>query len=489
VVKSNALMRALILLHRWVGVAFCLWFAMWFASGIVMHFVPFPTFTEVARFAGLAPIDVSNVKASPAEAVAASAIADVGRVRLMQRSDGPVYVVSGSIQTAALHATDLSDATVHSQWLALTIATDYAAKRKWDTTAPKIFEPAAYDQWTVPNGFNRYRPLYRIALNDSPGTELYVSATTGEVVLDTTHRERAWNYLGSIAHWIYPTALRGHPAAWKRLLWWLSFLALIGASAGATIGMLRLGADGKRFSSPYRGWQAGHHWIGLCCMVFVLSWIFSGWLSMDSGNLFSSGRPTDRQVASIATMPTWTALPRDAIQHLSAAARQVEWFAFGGRIYRSERTSIDHQKLLVAGADDGAARSDRAFLRQDEVDAAAGHLERPCNAPFVIDPDDDYAIASNMPSAPVFRVICGDDWFHVDASNGALLERLDASRRAYRWLFRALHTLDFPVLTTHPALRTNLIVGLCGCGLVFSLTGVVIAWRRLLSCFRSLGTR
>jgi hypothetical protein len=35
-------MRLLILLHRWWGVLFCLLFAMWFASGIVMHFVPFP---------------------------------------------------------------------------------------------------------------------------------------------------------------------------------------------------------------------------------------------------------------------------------------------------------------------------------------------------------------------------------------------------------------------------------------------------------------
>ncbi len=50
-------MRALILLHRWLGVAFCLLFAMWFATGIVMHFVPFPALTETERFAGLAPID------------------------------------------------------------------------------------------------------------------------------------------------------------------------------------------------------------------------------------------------------------------------------------------------------------------------------------------------------------------------------------------------------------------------------------------------
>ena len=51
------MMGAIVLLHRWLGIAFCLLFAMWFASGIVMHFVPFPSLTEAERFAGLAPVD------------------------------------------------------------------------------------------------------------------------------------------------------------------------------------------------------------------------------------------------------------------------------------------------------------------------------------------------------------------------------------------------------------------------------------------------
>ena len=55
----------------------------------------------------------------------------------------------------------------------------------------------------------------------------------------------------------------------------------------------------------------------------------------------------------------------------------------------------------------------------------------------------------------------------------------DASRRAYRWAYAALHTLDFPSLTARPLLRTTLIVTLCGFGLAFSLTAMVIAWRRL----------
>ena len=43
-------------------------------------------------------------------------------------------------------------------------------------------------------------------------------------------------------------------------------------------------------------------------------------------------------------------------------------------------------------------------------------------------------------------------------------------------LFRKLHTFNFPPLTSHP--RFRLVVGLCLCGFAFSLTGVVLAWRR-----------
>jgi PepSY-associated TM region len=47
------------------------------------------------------------------------------------------------------------------------------------------------------------------------------------------------------------------------------------------------------------------------------------------------------------------------------------------------------------------------------------------------------------------------------------------------WPLKSPHTLDFAPFTTHPMLRTYVIVTLCLCGLVFSLTGVVLAWRRL----------
>jgi hypothetical protein len=324
--------------------------------------------------------------------------------------------------------------------------------------------------------------LYRIALNDSPGTELYVSSKTGEVVLETARRQRLWNYAGSVAHWVYPTALRGRPAAWSRLVWWLSLLALIGATAGAVVGVTRIEIKGRHLQSPYRGWQAWHHVLGLCCMVFVWSWIFSGWLSMDSGQLFSTGKPTIAEGIAVSGNPDWNAIPADESQRIGSGAKEVEWFAFGGQIYRRELYAAERQQLVVAERRSDIALPARAFLSADEVNAVAASLAPACNAAVTVTPGDAYAAAASLPGAPIFRLVCGEHWFEIDGASGRLVEKLDASRRAYRWLYEALHTFDIPALSLRPALRTILIVGLCGCGFVFSVTGVVIGWRRLRSC-------
>ena len=51
--------------------------------------------------------------------------------------------------------------------------------------------------------------------------------------------------------------------------------------------------------------------------------------------------------------------------------------------------------------------------------------------------------------------------------------------------FDALHMLDFPVLIARPALRTILIILLCSGGFVFSMTGVILAWRRTATSLRA----
>ena len=469
-------MRALVLIHRWLGVGFCLLFAMWFASGIVMHFVPFPALGEADRVAGLASFDPSRVGNSPAAAVKASGISNATRVRLQARSDGPVYLVQGAAGVRAVQAGDLTDATVRSEKLASAIALDHARQRGLNATAAVVEAQADYDQWTVPNKFDRHRPLYRIALDDDASTELYVSSATGEIVLDTTRRERGWNYAGSVAHWIYATPLRRAPRAWNALVWTLSLVALIAASAGALLGVLRLKAMRGHLASPFRGWQAWHHWLGLGCMVFILTWLASGWLSMDSGLLFSTGKPAAAEAANFSGAAAWEHLTTRETSLLPAQVREIEWYAFAGRIYRRERLGPASQHLSLAGE---AAVAGRAFLQPAEVSAAIARLAQHCLPAAAVEITDNYPVASALPHAPVLRAKCGEIWFDVDGASGALLQKLDASRRAYRWAYGALHTLDFPSLRARPLLRTVLIVTLCGLGLAFSVTATVIAWRRL----------
>ncbi|MBR0841214.1 PepSY domain-containing protein [Bradyrhizobium liaoningense] len=464
------MMGAIILLHRWLGIAFCLLFAMWFASGIVMHFVPFPSLTEAERVAGLAPLDDVSATIAVADAVAGSGVPDASRVRLIRRGDGPAYIVSGSSRLRAVRATDGADAAVTSSDVALAIARDHARRRGLDAPRAAVVAHEDHDQWSVPNGFDRHRPLFRVAIGDAAGTEVYVSSSTGEVVLDTTRSERGWNLAGSVLHWIYPTVLRSNWPLWDRVVWSLSLLALVTAVLGAVLGITRI-------RLPYRGWHALHHVVGLAATMFVLTWIFSGWLSMDHGRLFSRGQLTEGEAAAAGAVPDWTAAASINREPLPSLAREVEWFAFDGNVYRRDRIAPDRQ--LLRGGGKGGDDRKTGFLGADEVRAFAARLAVSCDAPAVIADNDDYSAQSVVPGAPVYRARCGDVWFDVDGADGSVLQRLDASRRTYRWLYSALHRLDFPFLMAHPSLRDGLIVGLCGLGLVFSVTGVVIGWRRL----------
>lgn len=468
-------MGAIVLVHRWLGIAFCPLFAMWFATGIVMHFVPFPSLTETERFAGLASVEKTRVAISPLDAVRSSGLDDAERVRLIQRGDGPVYVISGPSRLRAIQASDGTDASIRSPDIALAAAVDHARRRGLDVSHRPTVELADYDQWTVPNSFDRYRPLFRAGLGDAAGTEAYVSSVTGEVVLYTTRSERWWNCIGGVVHWIYPTVLRSNWSRWDKVVWTLSLLALIAAALGAVLGIARVRRRMGLDVSPYRGWHALHHFIGLISMVFVLTWIFSGWLSMDHGRLFSDGRLSKAEAAAIATRLAWYELAE--VEMPFADAKEIEWFGFDRQLYRRERTDVDKQTLVRLTGSGSMLR--REFLEAREINDLVQRLSPKCAESLAVAATDDYPTRPSMPGAPVYRAICGDVWFQVDGASGAVLERLDSSRRAYRWLYSALHTADIPRLLPYTHLRTALIVSFCSLGLVFSMTGVVIGWRRL----------
>jgi hypothetical protein len=88
-------------------------------------------------------------------------------------------------------------------------------------------------------------------------------------------------------------------------------------------------------------------------------------------------------------------------------------------------------------------------------------------------------------SLPVgtLRIVLDDaseTWIHVNLNDGRLVSVMDTSRRRYRWLFNGIHSLDFPGLVNRRPFWDIVIILLMLGGFIFSSTGVVIAYRRVL---------
>ena len=304
----------------------------------------------------------------------------------------------------------------------------------------------------------------------------------------TTHFERAWNYVGAVAHWIYPTVLRKSWVVWDRTVWWLSLVGVVVTIAGIWLGILRwqkYAKSGRGGVSPYRGWMKWHHIGGLVTATFVLTWIVSGWLSMDHGRLFSTGEMSDEEAsgyAGLALTDAVKAVSPDMIKGLLPAS-DVEVTALGGKAYLVARGAGGPPRVAqVSGSSTlppTAAFTDDALFEAVRAAYPGRSVERPTPIPA----DDVYANlrSSDGIGTDGMRIAVQDTAntaVYVNPVTGKVIEVMDTSRRAYRWLYFGLHTLDFPFLKNDVIWQPLMLILLVG-GFAFSITGITIGWKRL----------
>ena len=102
--------RWLYLLHRWAGITLCLFFAMWFISGVVMMYVGYPKLTPAERLGHLAPLDPAGVTVTPAQALAAAGLEDGAALSLSASRAGQAVYLAGGGRRAAPKAVDAASA-------------------------------------------------------------------------------------------------------------------------------------------------------------------------------------------------------------------------------------------------------------------------------------------------------------------------------------------------------------------------------------------
>ena len=481
---KNRMFRWLIIGHRWLGIATCVLFALWFLSGLVMMYVAFPSLTSSERLALQQRLDWSRVAITPERVMQALAVGEFPReLRLEMMSGEPVYQVQPTgAPRVAVSAVDgrIIDEIDSSQARAIAAR----ATGRGDALTVTTLER---DQWSVAQSFNQHRPLHRVALNDEPGTELYVSSRTGEIVLDTHFRERAWNWVGAVLHWMYFRDLRANPALWTQVVLWTSGVGIVVAITGLWLGIDRLRLRRRyrgRDVTPYRGWMAWHHIAGLVGGVFVVTWIFSGWLSMGPPVPWASDPDVARMTAGNAAF-VGNGQPRFAtsLTVLNALSdRDTDQASFiwaVGRPLLLLKSATGEITALDAATGSPHALDERALI------AAAPRLlsnYRLLETQRLEHEDAYWYSRRGDRPLPVLRFIFDDPdrtWVHVDPRTGQVLNWLRRSDRLDRWLFNALHSLDFRWLLSHRPAWDILMWLLSLAGLLISITSVVIGWRRL----------
>ena len=484
----------LVVVHRWLGLLFCLVFLVWFASGIVMVFHRMPEYSAAERLARLPPIDPAAITVAPADALRIADVDAPSRLLLNTLRGRPVYRVLSRGRWTSVYADDGRPvpAVTPSDARAI-VATLFGARASHATVIDTITEP---DQWAFEIRFGRTGPLHRVALGDAAGTMAYVAQSTGEVVLVTDRASRAWGYAGPVVHWFYFRPLRVRGALWSNLIIYGSLVGCVVALLGLVIGISRFSAA-RRFKggtsvTPYVGWLRWHHYAGLIFGVFTFTWTFSGMLSMSPWDWSPGNGPDADQVAAIRGVGVdagrFAIAPADAVRRLAPRfpAREIEWRQFlGVPYYLAYATSepADPGRALaptLVRADTGQLRD--AFTRGELLRAARAAMPDTSivDAAWLTHFDSYYYGRGGDRHLPVLRVRFADadgTWLYLDALDGSLVQREVARSRAERWLYHGFHSLDVPGLYQARGAWYLVVMVLMLGGLALSVTSVMTAWR------------
>lgn len=470
--------RVLVYSHRWLGIALGLLFVLWFASGLVMIYARMPSLDPAERLARASALNPASIRVAPPPAAA------LDRLALVTLEGRPLYRISAGGRTRFVFADAGDEAPPVDADQALRIARAFAGGH-----APVRYDARLLDadQWTF--AVRSRMPVHRLVVEDPAGTRLYVAEQGGEVVMKTTAGGRRWGAAGAVLHWLYFAPFRRHATLWSNTVIASSLAGTLLCAAGLVWGWWRLSPvrgyrmPAQRQWSPYVKGMRWHHYAGLAFGATTLTWVFSGLLSMDPWNWSPTTTPARDQRERLAGGPLATddLTPdrlRRAVQAFSPRLpKEIDLVRFRGRYYASADggiVSLDEPHLGVA-----------EHLPPDLVLGAAAVVMPgvPIDGlRWMDDYDAYYYDRDRRRSLPVLRVRYADPqrtWLYFDPRRGTIARKEERLSRLNRWLYRGLHSFDFPFLYGRRPLWDVVVILLSVGGLVLSASTLAAGWRRV----------
>lgn len=477
--------RIIVLIHRYVGIPMSVLVAVWFISGIVMIYTGgMPALSENDRLASQPDLTVREVLYRPSEVALMHDIGNpVASVKLMTLLDRPAYRIED--------INGFNDVIFADNGERFEGLTPEAGRHEAATFAKlpagiinyrgTIIEP---DQWTLTE--RRHLPLLVFDADDDDSTTLYLSETTGEIVLATSRGTRVLAWIGAIPHWLYFTALRTNQQLWYQTIVWLSVIGCVVGFSGMILLFTRL-RPSKPFrladSIPYRDLMRWHYYAGALFGIFTLTWLFSGLLSMEPFAWNSRpGLEVDRYAFTGEPVDLTAFGSGNSLAAAGSGARELEFRQILGRPYLLAK--MPGNAGVLTALFDAETLDTAAPINQAEIvefiERAAGTL---ASSVTRLDTYDAYYYDrdGNLP-LPVLRISFDDPALtslYVDPALASIVRTTHRSERVERWLFNGLHSLDFPFwYDVRPLWDIGVILLSIG-GLALSGIGIVLGVRRI----------
>ena len=465
--------RILVFTHRYLGIPLSLVFIVWFVTGIAMIYVGgMPTLSAQSRLERLPALDVAAIRFTPSEA-AERAASGFGRVALTTVLDRPAYRFASAYGAATVFADTGEPFDEIDVETARTVAARFVGAA--DKAVELVRTVERPDQWTLQAG--RDLPLYKFAVADGAGTEVYVSPHMGEVRLVTTTKARTLAWIATIPHWFYITPLRANQPLWYWTVVVTSALGCVLALLGLLLGVTQFHRSKPfRWSTcvRYQGWMRWHYICGAFFGVFALTWVFSGLLSMEPfdwtndadsldirGDALTGG-PVELEQFAAFDAKAWQGLLGGRTLKEIELRRIVDAPYYLAR-YTAATVEPDprrerlHQPYSITGTAEPQhmlvdARTLTERTEPFATETLLARLRAAASGANIVaqelltDYDAYYYSRNRQAALPVLRVKFDDPhdtWVYVDPALGQIVSSIHRLQRLERWLYNGLHSLDF----------------------------------------------
>jgi hypothetical protein len=483
------------LTHRWIGIVLGILVFVWFGSGIVMMYYPYPELTESQQLRLQHGYALDTPVIGVRRAVELYPARDsVTAVRLELWDGHLVYTLMRDHRggTQDLARIDAREGQV------LTPISPETATR----VARAIVGPLAPLERVelLPNSDHYFMgqeqrwafPVYRVRFDDNAGTAVYVSRNSGALPAVVTRATRITTWLGTVPHWLYFMWLYyDHPDAWLWVNLILPGVAVGLAVTGIILGIYQLFPRRRRGEwkvSGYHGMSLWHHVAGVAFGLLVLTWALSGLLEvLGVGN---DPRPGQAERARGGALH-WAAIrvgePTALITVRAAAGSPVIPKAIDLRQVDGRpgyRFVLEDGRTYWVDAESGALRGE---LTPQAVAQVAGQVlggAIPVSRIERVDRYDAYYYARHgrEKHLPAWRVSFDDadhSVLYLDTVSGAPVGFVDAATRSWRWWRDGLHDLDFPALNNRRPWWDLVVLPLMIGGTISAVTGMWLLFRRL----------